>query len=82
MCGYGGIRTRAQIFNLVGEEGGMVCPGSVIEQEKCFEGCCDDQFDCHQSGKCIESRLSCNYIDDCGKNEDENDVFCEEHCET
>ena len=80
-CGVGGYRIRTRTFNLVGKDGNS-CNDVVYQKDECFVGCCDKEFYCAKTKKCIPKTKVCNYVNDCGgdESEDEDDFMCKERC--
>ncbi|XP_052074243.1 uncharacterized protein LOC127712079 [Mytilus californianus] len=77
-CNYGGSQMRTRTFAINPLGGGKKCQGLEKEKRQCFKGCCRSQFHCSNNKKCIPSSQKCNYINNCGDNQDENS--CSEHC--
>ena len=60
---------------------GKPCTDPIAEKEACFQGCCNNEFDCIKGKeKCIGHEKICDYADNCEQNEDEDDVMCQEKC--
>ena len=70
VCGYGSqIRNREVVEAAVGEG---TCQGETSQTRPCFEGCCDNEFHCDQSERCISDNQVCDNVQNCDQNEDES----------
>ena len=81
-CGYSGFQERKRSHSITQYGEGKHCEGESTESRPCVDvQCCKDEFHCSNKKKCIPMSKKCNYDDDCGDNEDEDDDICTEHCE-
>ena len=78
-CDYGGSMTRSRSHDVTKQGQGRSCDGSNTETRNCFKGCCNHQFHCTGTHKCIPSGQKCDYYDNCGDKQDEKD--CKETCD-
>ena len=64
-------------------KGGQSCNDPVYgKDDDCFVGCCGEEFHCAKAKKCIPKTKVCDYVNDCGgqESEDEDDFMCKERC--
>jgi len=59
---------------------GKSCKRIKAPTASCFKKCCNGYFNCHKKKKCIREKYKCNYYNNCGSNEDEDDKLCQEKC--
>ena len=74
-CDYGSV-TRGKKISVSKRGNGTDCIGNSTETKTCFEKCCSDQFHCSKKKRCIDIHKRCDFVDDCGDNQDE-DGCCE-----
>ena len=79
-CGYGQRTLHKRAIRVPRVGNGRPCKGPVKKYERCFTGCCSNQFHCSSKSKCITASYKCDYDDDCGDNQDERS--CNERCHT
>ena len=69
-CGYGTQTRNREVTEPAMGEG--TCQGEPSQSRPCFEACCENEFHCDMSERCILESQVCDNIQDCNHNDDES----------
>ena len=75
-CDYGGVMTKRRHHAITKVGSGIDCIGPPEGTKPCFRGCCQDQFHCTTSKRCIPIQQVCDGRNNCGDDQDENNSTC------